>query len=56
MDQWIKLRRKIHNKDQEVSLRQLERTLAFTGKRYAKSGTTVNRQAISELNPSKKPR
>ena len=27
MDQWIKLRRKIHNKDQAVSLRQLERDI-----------------------------
>ena len=43
MDQWIKLRRKIHNKDQEVSLRQLERD------------TGIHRQTLRKIRDNSQP-
>ena len=43
MDQWIKLRRKIHNKDQKVSLRQLERD------------TGIHRQTLRKIRDNSQP-
>jgi transposase len=43
MDQWIKLRRKIHSKEQKVSLRQLERD------------TGIHRQTLRKIRDNSQP-